>query len=181
MTTHTIPVTIEEIMADPPRDQRWEIIDGELHVTPPAGHEHGGTAGHAFYHLYDWVRRHRCGVVYAAETGFILRRAPDTLVAPDVAFVRTERIPPRGPGFFKGHPDLAVEVVSPRDRRKAVEGKVERWLDAGTSEVWVVWTRKRQVTVHRPGGDPLNLHEADTLTAGPVLPGFTLPVAELFV
>ena len=146
----------------------------------PAGHDHGGIAGAIFGELYMWTRKHRLGKLYAAETGFVIGRAPDTLRAPDVAFVAAERVPASGAGFFEGHPDLAVEVVSPGDRESDIDEKVQMWLDAGTQEVWVAWPRTRSMTVHRPGAEVVLLHGGDTLEAGPVLPGFTLAVSQVF-
>ena len=107
-----------------------------------------------------------------AEAGFQLAHDPDTVRAPDVAFVRAERFPPGGvKGFFQGPPDIAVEVVSPSDRASEVAAKVQDWLQAGCSMVWVVDPENRTVTVHRSRKDITVLTEADMLTGGDVLPG----------
>ena len=116
-----------------------------------------------------------------AEAGFQLAHDPDTVRAPDVAFVRAERFPPGGvKGFFQGAPDIAVEVVSPSDRASEVAAKVRDWLQAGCSMVWVVDPENRTVTVHRSRKDITVLTEADMLTGGDVLPEFSMPVLTIF-
>jgi Uma2 family endonuclease len=104
---------------------------------------------------------------------------PDTVRAPDVAFVQAERIPPSSvKGFFQGAPDLAVEVISPSDRPSEVAAKVQDWLRAGCSMVWVVDAEKRAVTVHC-GGEVVVMTSAETLTGGEILPDFSMPVANI--
>lgn len=119
---------------------------------------------------------------YAAETGFKLASNPDHVRAPDAAFVRTERADKVGnsEGFFPGAPDLAVEVVSPSDTFVEVEEKVFDWLQAGSHAVVVVNPRKRSVTVYRSFTDVRVLSTSDTLTVEEVVPGWRLPVAEIF-
>src|SRR5690606_13059569 len=117
--------------------------------------------------------------VYAAETGFIIARNPDRVRAPDVAFVRRERLlkePQRG--FFEGPPDLAVEVVSPNDTHAEVAAKVEQWLAAGTVSVWVVDPLNRTLDLHRGGSAIVRLHQDDELRDEPTLPGFALKLIE---
>jgi len=120
--------------------------------------------------------------VFAAETGFVLSRDPDTVRAPDVAFVSRQRIPASGipDSYISAAPDLAVEVLSPDDRQVEVEEKIQQWLDAGTKAVWIVNPRRRTVTIHRAGADPRVLRESDTLPGDDVVPGFELKVAEIF-
>jgi Uma2 family endonuclease len=148
----------------------------------PAGFDHGVVAMNLGAPLGQHVRAHRLGVVCGAETGFVLARDPDTVLAPDLAVVRQERLPQSGrpTTFWNGAPDLAVEVLSPSDTIFAVEEKVAAWLAAGTSLVWVVNPRSRAVTVHRPGRPPRTLLESETLDGEDVVPGFRLPVAEIF-
>jgi Uma2 family endonuclease len=125
--------------------------------------------------------RRGSGVVTTAEAGFQIAHEPDTVRAPDVAFVRAERIPSGGvKGFFQGAPDLAVEVVSPTDRQSEVAAKVQEWLLAGCSVVWVVDPENRAVTVHRNHSEAVILTTTDTLTGGEVLPDFSMRVAEIF-
>jgi Uma2 family endonuclease len=115
------------------------------------------------------------------EAGYVLASEPDTVRAPDASFVSTERISGaarRGP-YVVGAPDLAVEVVSPGDTRQVAE-KVGEYLAAGARAVWVIDPRRRTVTTHLPGGDPVRLGPGETLDGGDYLPGFRLPVSEVF-
>ena len=98
-----------------------------------------------------------------------------------MAFVTRDRITsPMPKGFFAGPPDLAVEVVSPDDRPDAVLAKVRSWLEAGCRVVWVVDSRRQTVHVYQSGGEPQVLALSDTLAGSPLLPGFSLAVAEIF-
>ena len=130
--------------------------------------------------IANHVDSHRLGTVVAAETGFVLARDPDTVRAPDVAFLRASR--PSGPqrGYYPGAPDLAVEVLSPDDRPGYVREKVAEWLEAGTLAVWVIDPRTRTVTIHSAGKQASVLEESDLLTGGSLLPGFALAVRDLF-
>ena len=129
------------------------------------------------------MRAHTLGTVYAAETGFKLASNPDVVRAPDVAFVRRERVEEVGDveGYWPGAPDLAVEVISPSDTYGEVQEKVFDWLDAGTKMVILVMPRKRTVTVYRSLSDIIMLTEHDMLDGGDVVPGWKIPVRELFV
>lgn len=148
----------------------------------PAGFSHGAIVMRLGAPLAQHVSRHRLGVVCGAETGFVLRRMPDTVLAPDLAFVRLDRIPASGEpvAFWDGAPDLAVEVVSPSDTRLQVAEKVTAWLGAGARLVWVVHPRQRSVAIHVSDGPPRRLTTSDTLDGAPLLPDFRLPVADIF-
>jgi Uma2 family endonuclease len=182
MTTAAFSLTtVEQVLENPPRGS-WEIVDGELIEMSPAGIEHGRISMNLAYLLRRWLEDHPVGVVYAAETGFMLQRSPDRLRAPDVAFVCRERSPEVTPtGFFNGPPDFAAEVISPNERPSVVEQKVGHWLEAGCREVWVVWPTTRSVTVHRPGlKQPLLYHEGDRITAEGAPEGFAIEVSKVF-
>jgi len=120
--------------------------------------------------------------VTGADGGYVLERCPDTVRAPDVAFVRAERVPTaeEQEHFAELAPDLVVEVISPSDRMTDVEEKVEQYLALGVPLVWVFHPRRRTVTVRRPGREPLVLRDGDVVDGEEVLPGFRLPVADIF-
>lgn len=184
MATTVQRMTAEELFRMPDDGFRYELIRGELRRMSPAGHQHGRIAMNITLPLAQHVKGHRLGVVYAAETGFKLAADPDVVRAPDVAFVRQERVEETGntvEGYWPGAPDLAVEVVSPNDTYTAVEEKVCDWLDAGVRMVIVVNPRRRLVTVYRSLTQVVVLREHDTLDGGDVVPGWSLPVAEVFV
>jgi Uma2 family endonuclease len=159
---------------------RCELVRGTLVMMVPAGADHGGIANEIAFRLTEFVKPRKLGRVFAAETGFFLFRDPDTVRAPDAAFVRAGRPPSPARGYYPGAPDLAVEVLSPDDRPKEVREKVAEWLRGGTSVVWVVDPAARTATVHEPGREPRTMSESDALRGGDVLPGFELPVREIF-
>ena len=170
-----------EQLADLPDDGlRHELVEGVLHTRTPAGGEHGRTGARLLVEVGVHVRARQLGEVFTAETGFVLRRGPDTVRAPDVAFVRAERAAEaRVPGFPAVVPDLVAEVVSPSDRATEVSSKALAWLDAGVRVVWVVDPANRSVTAYDTGGVSV-LRGSDALSGGDVLPGFTLSLADLW-
>ena len=182
MVTTTRPVTAKELLDMPDDGFRYELVRGELRKMPPAGHVHGEYAMSVGISLGAYVKANGLGKVYAAETGFMLASDPDHVRAPDGAFVRRERAEAAedAPGFFPGAPDLAVEVISPSDRYTEVDEKVADWLDAGTLAVVVVNPRRRTVNVHRSLTDITALSESDTLDVSDVVPGWRMPVKEIF-
>lgn len=128
-----------------------------------------------------FVRARGLGVVLS-DAGFLLARDPDTVRGPDVSFVRRGRWDAVADEnrFFPGAPDLAVEVLSPSNRRAELKLKVADYLDAGAAGVWVVDPAEKAVTVYLPGAAPVRLDAGDTLDGGGVLPGFAIQVATLF-
>jgi len=122
------------------------------------------------------------GEVYAAETGFLLSRNPDTVRAPDCAYIQASRVTPEAMAAFWNPviPDLVVEVVSSGDRPKAIAEKVSMWLDAGVRLVWVAYPARREVVAHRPGQPEMTYTERETLNGFDVLPGFTAPISDIF-
>lgn len=174
------PMTAEDLLTYHAPDKRTELVRGRLVVREPAGYEHGRVAADLLVRIGRHVRANALGQVLAAETGFTLQRRPDTVRAPDVAFVRADRVPSPGTrGFPELAPDLAVEVRSPGDTHAEVAEKVADWLAAGTSLVWVADPIARTVIVHAPGATPRTLTVHDTLDGGDMLPGFSARVDEL--
>jgi len=175
-------VTADELTAMPRTEGRTELVDGKVIQMSPTGARHGRIAGRAGGELYVHVRQTGAGEVWIAEVGFILRRDPDCVRAPDVAFVRAERL---GPGavtdrFFDGAPDLAVEVVSPSDSSTGIEACVQDYLRAGTSLVWVVYPELEAVRAVKADGTESFIEGDATLSDEELLPGFELPLALLF-
>lgn len=174
-------MTADELMDLPDDGHRYELVRGELRAMPLRGWEHGCESIAIAASLAPHVRRNRLGGVAGADTGFWLTRGPDTVRAPDMAFVRRERLPAgaAGRGYFDGAPDLAVEVISPNDRYSEVDEKIGEWLAHGTRMVLVVDTRRRSVTVHRPGQPVRMLGVDDMLNGEDVVPGWTMPVRDI--
>jgi len=147
----------------------------------PAGSQHGRITSRVCIRLGRFVEENALGVVMTADPGFHIARDPDTVRAPDVAFVSAQRaIEPDLAGFYPGPPDLAVEVVSPSDRAGEVVAKAEEWLAAGCRVVWVIDPPKKTIAIYRQHTEAIVLNAADRLDCPELLPGFGVPVAEVF-
>lgn len=163
-------------------DQRVELVDGEVVEMPPSGPEHGALDSDLHFPLKRFVKERGLGKLFI-NTGFILNPARDLVRGPDQAFVSQEKLektPPPSRGFWKVVPDLVIEIVSPDDRAQDLADKVADYLEAGVRITWVVYPRRQQVYVHRPGERVEVLGPEGTLEGGDVLPGFQLPLAELW-
>jgi Uma2 family endonuclease len=175
-------MTADDLLQMPNDGFLYELIRGELRRMAPASYRHGKIIINITLALGQHVRDHQLGDVYAAETGFKLTSNPDTVRAPDVAFVRRERVESVGDmeGYWPGAPDLAIEVISPHDLYTEVEEKVIEFLDAGAGMVLVVNPRKHTVTVYRALANISILTEEDTIDGEEVVPGWSLAVREVF-
>ena len=182
MPTTQTNMTAEDLFWLPEDHQSHELVRGQLTTTPFADSMHGVVALKMGSALYTHVKAKGLGEALAARTGFILARNPDTVRAPDVAFISTTRIPAGGlpDGYVPFAPNIAAEVASISDKYMDVIDKIEDWLSAGTALVWVLNPRKKTVTVHRTGRDPRVLREKDTLEGEEVCPGFAVKVSALF-
>lgn len=175
-------MTAEELLERPDDGMRHELIEGELTTMAPAGGPHGGLTFDIGLIVGPYVKQNRLGQCYVAETGFVIGRDPDTVRAPDLAFIRAERVPDKSVrGFYSVVPDLVIEVVSPSDRAGEVNRKALSWLDAGVRLVWVVYPETETVAVHRRG-DVVSLLRKDeaVLSGEDVLPGFTARLGDIF-
>ena len=173
-------MTAEELLRLNLPNKRTELVRGVLVVREPAGYQHGDVAMRLAAAIYAHVEAHGLGRVFAAETGFTLERNPDTVRAPDVAFISTARLPDPAPrGFAELAPDLAVEVLSPDDRPGEVLAKVGNWLTAGARLVWVVDPVRVLARLYRADGSESTLSETDVLRGEDVLPGFEYPLSAI--
>lgn len=162
-------------------NKRTELVKGVLLVHEPPGGRHGRITAEVAMVIGSYVKEHGLGAVYAGDTGFTLGRGPDTVRGPDVAFVSKARIPDNDPiGFLELGPDLVVEVLSPGDRPGEVLGKVGDWLNAGTRLVWLIDGQRRGARIYRADGSVSSLTESGELEGEDVLPGFSLPLSNLF-
>lgn len=173
------PLTADDLLKLPKDGKRYELVEGQLRVMAPPGDEHAEIAGVIAEILGAFVRRRGLGRI-RVDGGFLLSCNPDTVRAPDVAFIAKERlIRPRPKGYYPGAPDVAIEIVSPNDTYHEVRGRIEAWLSTGAKSVWLVDPDRRQVTVFHHPHRPQVFEASDTLV-DPAIPGFSVAVAELF-
>lgn len=167
-------------MALPKDGYKRELLQGEI-IMSPAGSEHGRISFLVAAAIDRQATRLGLGLVFDSSTGF--RLTPETLLSPDAAFVSKVRLAgmkrlPRG--FFPGAPDLVVEVLSPSDSPGRTNEKLTLYFTHGTRLAWIINPAERNALVYRtPEADRL-LRFTDTLDGEEVLPGFRLPLAELF-
>lgn len=182
MTTKARQVTVEELLEMPGDGFRHELVGGELKKMTPAGNKHGYLALEIASELRSHVKANGLGRTYAAETGFKISSNPDTVLAPDVAFVRQERLDEIGEvgGYWPGAPDLVVEVVSPNDRHSEVVEKAIAWLEAGCRLVLVADPERRVVTLYRSLENIRILTASDSIDGADVVPGWRLSLADIF-
>jgi Uma2 family endonuclease len=176
-------MTADQLLAIPAgMGKRYELVAGELRMMSPAGWRHGQVVSDLTSLLGSYIRQQGLGRTFGAETGFRLQRDPDTVRAPDFAFIAKKHLPATEPAeaYWPGAPDLAVEVLSPGDTTGEVADKVQEWLSCGCAAVWVVDPKLRTVTVYHSMTDVRIVSVEETLVGEPVVQGFTCRVAELF-
>jgi Uma2 family endonuclease len=182
MSTTSLVTAAELLDLPTGMGKRYELITGELRVMSPSGWRHGKIVSRLNAKLASFVEKLDLGIVFGAETGFLLASNPDTVRAPDVSFVSKQNVPKEEPqeSFWPGAPDLSVEVLSPSDRTGEVDEKIEAWLTAGCAAVWVVDPKLRTVAIYRPDQNAEVRSAGQALTGEPILPGFSYAVDELF-
>jgi Uma2 family endonuclease len=177
-------LTAADLAALPDDGDRLALLRGELIRMPPAKSRHGRVATTFNRRMDSHAEEHGLGAVYD-NSGFLLGRDPTTILAPDAAFVRAERVPlmaaaEAADAYPELAPDLVVEIVSPSDRLTDVQDKVLTYLDAGVRLVWVADPRRRTIAVWDPRRAAHVLTGDEALDGGGVLPGFRVAVADLF-
>lgn len=174
-------LTAEEFAALPSAGLRLELVRGEIVAMPPAFEDHGEVAMLLGSMLATYVRQYGLGKTYAAETGFMIAQHPDTVRAPDFAFIQTSRLPSGGPAarWVPVIPDLVGEIASSGDRLTEIRDKVQMWLDVGVRLVWVVFPGQRVIEAWRPRQAERALRAGDTLDGEDVVPGFSVPVRDI--
>jgi len=182
MVTRERIYTVQEFAAlleeQPDTSLRLELIEGSVVEMPKPTGQHGEITGNIFGFIWNYAREHKLGRVTAAETGFIL--GANTVRGLDVAFISAKRSPDPLPAeLVTIAPDLAVEVISPGNTASDINRKIHELFAAETSLIWIVYPETRTVDVHQ-SGSATTLTESGTLDGGTVLPGFTLPVSQIF-
>jgi len=180
---HGRPWTEADLLALADDERHYELVRGDLLMMSPASPVQGRYAERLSRALGQYVEDHDLGEVYTAEPGFELAAEPEKIVrAPDVAFVRKERIPPadQQAGFWPLAPDLAVEIISPSETAASVQAKVQDYLAAGTQLIWLVYPDSTVVVEYQPPAQIRQYGREDTLDGGTVIPGFQYALARLF-
>ncbi|HEU4768452.1 MAG TPA: Uma2 family endonuclease [Pyrinomonadaceae bacterium] len=177
-TTTTHLMTAEDLLNMPDDGNRHELIKGELLTMPVPKLRHGFVTAKLLVLLYNHVTANNLGLL-VGESGFHLETGPDTVLGPDSAFIARDRVGTDKDCFYPGAPDLAVEVLSPSDRRGKVERKTALYLELGGRSVWNVDPQKRTVEVCHANGERKLFHESDELIDNTV-PGFRVAVSEIF-
>lgn len=171
-------MTAEDLLNMPDDGNRHELIKGELLTMPVPKLRHGFVTAKLLVLLYNHIEANNLGLL-VGESGFHLETGPDTVLGPDIAFIARERVGDDKDCFFPGAPDLAVEVLSPSDRRGKVERKTALYLELGGKSVWNINPPNRTVEVVRADGQRRLFHESDELVDDTV-PGFRVPVSKIF-
>lgn len=171
---------IEQVAGRMPELVRWRLINGELFMMSPAGGRHGMICSNITLLLHLYAKSSKKGVSFGAETGYVLTRDPDTLLAPDASFITADRADAITDKFFDGPPDLAVEVISPSQTVPNATEKAEQWLDLGAQVVWLVWPRTKTVTEYLPKTDSRDYKVGESITGISFMPGFECPIEEVF-
>ena len=181
MVTALKLITAEELLRMPRGEgHRYELLRGVLVEKMPTGCQQSIAVARICAILGNHVEANDYGCCGAGNPGYLLERDPDTVRAPDVAWIAPGRIPPGTQGYPELAPDLAVEVKSPGNSYAELAAKAGMWLSYGSREVWVADPERVTITVYRPYQEPLTLGEDDTLAGGDLLPGFATPVWRLF-
>jgi Uma2 family endonuclease len=177
----TRPITIQEFERIT-LDGRWELIDGEPVEMTPSADESSSIGATILGFLAQYVRESRLGRLYGADGGFVLFPDRATVRVPDAAFVRADRAPQgeARKSFPRLAPDLVVEVLSPSDRASEVVAKLEMYQEAGVPLIWLIDPDNETITIIAAGQPTRVVKPGETFDGGDVLPGFTVPVAEIF-
>ena len=163
-------------------DARCELIEGVLYETSPSNTDSSAIVIRLAIKLGAFVYEHRLGILTGEAGGYHLERDPDSVVAPDLAFIRSDRYAnrPSGSSLFPGIPDLAVEVLSPGNAVADIRRKQALYQRVGIPLTWWIDPRRRTVIVHSPERSPRLLNETDSLDGEDIIPGFSMPLAKLF-
>lgn len=168
---------LEQFQAQYP-NYRMELVNGEIIVMSPSGYESDEVAFRMGGKLFSWVDARRLGRITGSSAGFVLPNS-DTR-APNVSFVRAERLRQSPRGFAELAPDLMVEVKSPTDRLTKLREKIQQFLELGTQVGILLNPENRTVEVHRQGQEAVALQDGDILTIPELFPGWQVAVEELW-
>lgn len=182
----TTPMTMEQLLALPDDGVKRWLIRGQLREKPMTYRNrfHSRALVRVAKFLEVWLDQQPQprGSVLGGEAGVRLRRDPDTVFGIDVVYISAEVMARQTDEttIIDGVPILAVEILSPNNTVEEIDEKIDQYLEAGVPLVWIVDTRDRTVTIYRPDEEPELVNVRQELSGEPHLPGFRVPVAELF-
>ncbi len=159
-------------------DHRLELVQGEIIVMSPSGYNSDEVAANVVINLGGWVKPRKLGRVTASSAGFSLPN--QDMRSPDVSFVKAERLRISPENFAPLAPDIAVEVKSPTDSLDKLRAKLDSFLEQGTTVGILIHPQQKWVEVRRHNQEPIFLKGADILTVPDVLPGWELPLEEIW-
>jgi Uma2 family endonuclease len=174
-------MTAEQLLQNDIPHKSTELVRGQLIVREPPGTYHGQISARLLIELGTYVKTHQLGEVFGQDTGFKIESNPDTVRAPDVAFITRDRLPlVTRRGYSALAPDLIAEVLSPDDRPGQVTENIGEWLRAGVRLAWVLDPEQRTARLHRPDGSVSLIEPDGALDGESVLPGFRCALADLY-
>jgi len=181
MTATVQTFTIEEFQNLPDDGVRRELVRGEVRELTPTNLRHLIVRHRIEWLLANFVHEHDLGIV-GGEAGFVLAADPPTVLAPDIVFIRHDRVPvdEELDGFGRLAPDLAVEVVSPSNSALEMLDKTAIYLESGVRLVWIVDPVRKSIVVHHPDRTARTFVSGETIDGGDGLPGFAMAVADAF-
>ena len=175
-------LTADDLLRLHSQGVKGELIRGVLAKTVSSGMEHGVIAMRVGSRLLAFVESKGLGRVFGTDTGVLLQQNPDVVREPDLAFISVEKLPldQKIRGYSDVIPNLVVEIASPSDTVASINDKAYMWIAHGVTLVWVIEPDAQTVDIHQAGGPVVTLYDDDSLAGGEVLPGFVLPVKEIF-
>ena len=170
---------LEKLTTEHP-DYQMELVGGKIIIMSPSGLESDEVAAMIINLLLNWVRPRKLGRVTASSAGFRLPNADGDIRAPDAAFIQGDRLPQTTENYAEIVPDLIFEVKSKTDSVTKLQEKIQQFLTYGTQVAVLVDPRSRTMEVYRPNTEKVVLGDGDLLQVPELLPGWKLPVAEVW-
>ena len=172
--------TDHDLMALPREGRKYELLDNQL-LMSPVSLTHSVTCVRLVVLLSNHVQRQHLGEVFDSSMGFQL--SPDTVLSPDVSFISCDRLNSLAGSpdkFLEGAPELVIEVLSPSDRRRMIDGKIDLYFEHGVRMAWVADPKKQEITIRVPGSEKKLIGLNAVLTGGNVLPKFKCRLSDIF-
>jgi len=187
VSTITLPTkkewTEEELQALPENGFDYEVVDGELVMSPKNNFEHENICFRLLIAMQAFNEQHKLGVILGSSAGFWMHNR--NCRAPDISFISLARVQhagftPRTRRFFPGAPDLAIEVMSPNNSRREMDARMRDFFSSGTQIAWLINPELEEVEVCYALDNRKLLGSGADLDGEHLLPGFRYPIGDLF-